>query len=112
MASKGLMKLFATMLLGSVVLISGMNVSAQDATGKVIGTITDQQGAVIAGAKITVTNAATQVTRNTVTNQDGYFEIEILFSIVSGNCTRGHVHPDAVPGRALMVDRSPLDLAH
>src|SRR6266480_4097111 len=31
--------------------------------------------------------------------QDGDFEIEILFSIVSGNCTRGHVHPDAVPGR-------------
>jgi hypothetical protein len=44
--------------------------------------------------------------------QDGYFEIEILFSIVCGNCTRCHVHRDAVPGRSLIVDRSPLDLDH
>jgi Carboxypeptidase regulatory-like domain len=78
MTSKGLMRLFATMLLGSIVLISAMNVSAQNATGKVIGTITDQQGAVIAGAKITVTNTATQVTRNALTNQDGYFEVLLL----------------------------------
>jgi hypothetical protein len=28
-----------------------------------------------------------------ITLQDGDFEIEILFSIVCGNCTRGHVHP-------------------
>jgi outer membrane receptor protein involved in Fe transport len=52
--------------------------SAQEATGKIIGTIADQQGAVIPGAKVTATNTATQITRETTTDADGYFEITSL----------------------------------
>jgi hypothetical protein len=48
---------------------------AQDATGRVIGTVTDQQGAAVPGAKVTVTNDATQIASTTQTRDDGTFEV-------------------------------------
>ena len=48
---------------------------AQTATGRIIGTATDAQGAAIAGARITVTNAATNVSWNTVTNSEGFYQV-------------------------------------
>src|SRR5579862_717184 len=47
----------------------------QDATGRVIGTVTDQQGAAIPAAKVTVTSTATQIASTTTTRQDGTFEV-------------------------------------
>ena len=47
----------------------------QDASGRVIGNVVDQQGGVVPGAKVTVTNTATGINRATVTNKDGYFEV-------------------------------------
>ncbi|MCU1309348.1 MAG: TonB-dependent receptor [Candidatus Angelobacter sp.] len=52
--------------------------AAQDATGKVVGTVTDPQGAVVAGAKVTVTNTATSVTREATTAADGTFLVNAL----------------------------------
>jgi hypothetical protein len=49
--------------------------SGQDATGRVIGTVFDQQGKLVPGAKVTVTNAGTQISKTTTTNQDGHFEV-------------------------------------
>jgi len=51
-----------------------INASAQQATGKIIGTVTDERGAVVPGAKVTVTTTRTQTTqdtRNANTNEDG-----------------------------------------
>jgi len=48
---------------------------AQQATAKIVGTITDQQSLVVAGVKITVTNTATNVTAQTVTDKAGFYEI-------------------------------------
>ena len=47
----------------------------QDATGRVAGTVTDPSGAVIAGAKVTVTNAATGISRETTTGTDGAYQL-------------------------------------
>ena len=49
--------------------------SAQTASGRIMGTVTDAQGAAIAGAKITVTNSRTNVHWNTVTNADGFYQV-------------------------------------
>src|ERR1700730_13469318 len=49
--------------------------SAQDATGRVVGTTSDQQAAVIPDVQITVTNMATHVARKTSTDRDGYFQV-------------------------------------
>lgn len=48
---------------------------AQEATGKIIGTITDPTGGVIPDAKVTVTNVATQVSRETATDREGYYQV-------------------------------------
>ncbi|HEV2828395.1 MAG TPA: carboxypeptidase regulatory-like domain-containing protein, partial [Pyrinomonadaceae bacterium] len=58
-----------------------INASAQQATGKIIGTVTDERGAVVPGAKVTVTTTSTQtaqVTRDATTNEDGEFQIPSL----------------------------------
>ncbi|HVG21506.1 MAG TPA: TonB-dependent receptor [Blastocatellia bacterium] len=48
---------------------------AQESAGKILGTVTDQQGSVIAGAKVTVTNTDTHVSNDTLTDKDGNFQI-------------------------------------
>ncbi|MFL6209898.1 MAG: carboxypeptidase regulatory-like domain-containing protein [Pyrinomonadaceae bacterium] len=54
---------------------------AQEASGKILGTVTDQQGAVVPGAKVTVTNTGsqtTQITRDTMSAEDGSYQIVSL----------------------------------
>ena len=50
-------------------------ISAQDTTGRVIGSVLDQQGAAIPGAKVTITNSATRQSSVTTTREDGSFEL-------------------------------------
>ncbi len=49
--------------------------SAQEASGRIFGTVYDPQGAVIPGVKITVTNTATQVERDATTDHQGAFQV-------------------------------------
>src|ERR1700691_706356 len=51
---------------------------AQDATGRIFGTVYDQQGAVIPAVQITVTNTATQVVRTAITDKEGSFQVLAL----------------------------------
>ena len=52
--------------------------TAQTATGRVVGTVTDVQGAVVPDANISVTNTATGVVSSTTTNNSGYYEVPAL----------------------------------
>lgn len=65
----------SALALASLCLLTAAAAMAQDATGRVAGTVTDPSGAVIVGAKVTVTDVATQVTRNTVTGNDGSYQV-------------------------------------
>jgi outer membrane receptor protein involved in Fe transport len=56
-------------------LMSCTSASAQTATGRIIGTVTDGQGAAIAGAKISVTNPGTNARAETVTDAEGFYQI-------------------------------------
>lgn len=67
--------LLGVFLAGSLLLLSSPAARGQDATGRVIGNVYDQQGALVPGAKVTVTNTDTQVSSNTVTDKDGYFQV-------------------------------------
>ncbi|MBX9602919.1 MAG: TonB-dependent receptor [Bryobacteraceae bacterium] len=53
-------------------------VFAQDATGRIVGVVTDQQGAVVVGAKVSITNVGTQQIRETTTGQDGVYQVLLL----------------------------------
>lgn len=48
---------------------------AQNSTGRVIGTVTDAQGAVVAKAKVTVTRTATNIHWETATSADGTYQV-------------------------------------
>ncbi|MFZ0813892.1 MAG: carboxypeptidase-like regulatory domain-containing protein, partial [Candidatus Sulfotelmatobacter sp.] len=47
--------------------------SAQTYQGRILGTVTDSSGAVVANAKVTVTNVATNVSRTLMTNNAGEY---------------------------------------
>ncbi len=61
----------AGILLVSLAVAGGA--AAQEASGKIVGTVTDQQGGVIPGATATVTNVATQVNVAAVTGSHGFY---------------------------------------
>ncbi len=51
---------------------------AQTSRGTVSGTVTDQAGAVVPGATITLTNTATTVDRTTTSNDEGFYRFDAV----------------------------------
>lgn len=51
---------------------------AQGTTGQISGTVTDQNGAVVANATVKVTNTATNFERQTTTNGEGVYSFQLL----------------------------------
>jgi hypothetical protein len=64
-----------TLLAAVIFLFACGSTVAQTATGRIIGTATDAQGAAIAGAKITIRNTGTNVSWNTATNSEGFYQV-------------------------------------
>jgi len=60
------------------ILASPVNTRAQLTRGAVSGTVRDQTGAVIPDAQVKVTNPQTNVTRETVTNHEGFYRAGAL----------------------------------
>ena len=61
-----------------VVLLSAVLVYGQGTSGTILGTVTDPQGAVIAGVTVSVKNLDTQRQRQVVTDSSGYYRVEAL----------------------------------
>lgn len=55
-----------------------LTVFAQTSRGTVSGTVTDQAGAVVPGATITLTNTATTVDRTTTSNDEGFYRFDAV----------------------------------
>src|SRR5712691_13296723 len=68
---RGVVCVFACFLFSVVVV-------AQLPTSTLNGTVTDPQGAVVAGATVGITNSATGVSRETTTGSDGGFAVTDL----------------------------------
>src|SRR5882724_4214894 len=64
----------------SLAIASPFLCSAQVEQGAITGSVIDQSGASIPGAKITATNVATQAIATTETNVDGYYKIPYLLA--------------------------------
>jgi hypothetical protein len=71
-------KFNAVIATGLLVLISTLNGRAQQITGSIVGTVKDQQGAVVPGASVKATNADTGFSRVATTANDGAYRIEYL----------------------------------
>jgi carboxypeptidase family protein len=64
-------------LLMTALLFAGV-ASAQSDSGRIVGTLKDQNGAIVAGATITVTNVRTGETRTATSTVDGTFSVPAL----------------------------------
>src|SRR6202795_4044189 len=60
------------------VLLAAVSLAAQTFRGTILGTVTDQSGAVLPGAKVTVRNIATGLERTTKTRADGSYAVPEL----------------------------------
>ena len=56
-------------------LVCGAMVQAQDATGRIIGNVSDQSGAAIPDVSVTVTNDKTQISEDTSTDREGFYQV-------------------------------------
>jgi Carboxypeptidase regulatory-like domain/TonB-dependent Receptor Plug Domain len=56
-----------------IVCASVLSLHAQTSEGRILGTVFDQTGAVISGAKVTITNTATNVSRDLITTSAGEY---------------------------------------
>lgn len=72
------MKSFRIVLALVAVLVLVISAQAQTFRGRIVGTVSDATGAVIAGAKITARNPATGLTRETSTTDDGSYSVREL----------------------------------
>src|SRR5215469_2450859 len=61
-----------------LVLFASKGFAQASATGTILGTVTDSSGAVVQGAKVTVTNTATNVSFKTVTGTAGDYNAPSL----------------------------------
>ena len=61
-----------------VLLLAPTFLHSQDATGRIVGTVTDQSDAVVPGAHVVVTNVDTHVSRETTTNGSGFYQVLAL----------------------------------
>ena len=65
----------ATLLTSPLLLFFAAYLSAQTATGRIIGDVFDESGAAVAGAKITVTNVLTNIHWQTTSIPDGSYQV-------------------------------------
>src|SRR5688572_30180330 len=61
-----------------VITLAATTVHAQTTTGAFLGFVTDAQGAVLGGAKVTAINEATGLTRTVTTNSSGEYMVALL----------------------------------
>lgn len=69
---------FSIFLITFVCLLECSLVEAQTTTGRIVGTITDESGAVIPGVEIIVRNPGTGLTRTVVTEEGGTYNVPLL----------------------------------
>lgn len=66
------------LLAGCAALTFGLGVQAQSVTGRISGAVKDSSNAIVPGAHVTVTNEATQLARNAVTDDEGFYVVTNL----------------------------------
>jgi hypothetical protein len=70
--------LVRTSFLLVMLIVAALHASAQVTTGSLQGVVLDQNKAAVAGAAVKVTNKATGITRETTTNDEGYYRVTNL----------------------------------
>ena len=75
---KSLIRFLLTPLVVAVTFLIAVTAFALTDTGKITGTVKDQNGAIVPGANITITNTRTGEERSVRSNDDGMFSVAAL----------------------------------
>src|SRR5436190_22054330 len=78
MLTRSLNRFLSSLLAITAVLFLSIAAFAQSDTGKISGFVKDQNGAIVPGASITITNEKTGEERSAKANDDGYFAVPAL----------------------------------
>jgi hypothetical protein len=99
------MRRLSWLILASMLLV--FQLSAQQITGTIVGTVSDPSGSVVPGAEVTITNLDTNAARKTATDDTGNFTLPYL---MSGNykvvCSAKGFRPQMVDGVRLQVGQT------
>ncbi len=86
-------------------LLAAASLAAQTFRGTILGTVTDAQGAVVAGAKVTVKNAGTGLERTTETGASGDYSFpELPLGTYTVTVIHAGFHTSVTNGVAVDVD--------
>ncbi len=100
-------KLGMAVVIATVLFFSANSTQAQQATGRVIGTVSDSQGAVIPDANVTVVETGTQVSHQTKTDNNGTYQV---LALPIGNykveVTKSGFNPLTTNGSHLEINQS------
>ena len=96
------------LILGLVTMLLPSLASGQaNATGTISGTVSDQSGAMIVGAKVTITDTGTKISHSQPTNQVGHF---IFADLDAGtydvSVTKAGFRNLSVPGQAVVIGQT------
>jgi Carboxypeptidase regulatory-like domain len=101
----------AMFVLAAVLTTCAVDAAAQSIFGRISGTVTDAQGGVVAGAKITIVNEETKIERQATTDSNGYYVATDLpvgvYSVIaeqSGFKITRKTGNDLVAGARMTVD--------
>jgi hypothetical protein len=102
----------AILLLAGLFLYSSQAVMAQVTTADVVGTVTDNTGAVLPNAKVTITNTGTNIARNVTTDASGEYTVNLLpIGLYSVKVEASGFKSSAVNAITLVAgDRSRVDI--
>jgi hypothetical protein len=64
--------------LPALFILTGLSLLAQRTTGEILGTVRDQTEAVLPGARVTIINMDTGLTRNILTDETGSYHVRLL----------------------------------
>ena len=82
---------FAVLVISSFAVLSSSSVHAQVAGATLSGTVTDPSDAAVVGARVSITNKATHVTRDTETDSTGFYS-------APNRCWAFTTSPSGLPG--------------
>src|SRR5438874_6761150 len=69
---------FGLLLFGTALVLGGLRLNAQQNVGRILGSVSDPSGAVVPGARVEVTNTATDLRLEMTTNASGAYNFPDL----------------------------------
>ncbi len=98
---------YAVLFLLFLLISLGLPLRAQTSAGRIIGTVTDTQGAAIGGAQITVVNTGTAITQKTTSNGQGFYQVlELPVGTYSISAEHGGFAKEVTPAQSLDINQS------